>query len=104
MKACLCTRGNDINTQLQVENSFFPRFGRSRGSEKLTSVAKHNNFQKNKPIADTGGVKDSEAMILVNDKSRNNVCVKATEVAEQVNGHNETTLGVQRTNVLHTDL
>lgn len=108
MKACLCTRGKDINTQLQVENSFFPRFGRSRGSEKLTSVAKHNNFQKNKPIGDTVGVKDSEATMLVCDKSRNNVCVQTTEVAiankEHINGHNETTVGVQRTNVLHTDL
>lgn len=114
MKACLCTRGKDINAQLQAENSIFPRFGRSsRGSEKLTSIAK-NNFQKTKTTVVACGVKDSEAVIFDQDKSRSNVCIKTTAVTipcnfenkehNIINGLNETTNGVQRHPVLHTDL
>lgn len=113
MKACLCTRGNDVNAQLQVENSIFPRFGRSRGSEKLTSIAK-NNFQKTKTTA-TCGVRESEAVILDHDNNRSNVCIKTTAVTfpcnsenkehNNINGLNETMKNkVQRTPVLHTDL
>lgn len=36
MKAFTCAKTKEINAQLQVENSFFPRFGRSRNSECLT--------------------------------------------------------------------
>lgn len=110
MKACLCTRRKDINAQLNVENSIFPRFGRSRGSEKLTSIAK-SNFQKTKT---TCGAKDSEAVILERDKGKNNVCVKTTAITipssyenkehNNINGLSETTNKVQRTQVLHTDL
>lgn len=110
MKACLCTRRKDINAQLNVENSIFPRFGRSRGSEKLTSIAK-SNFQKTKT---TSGAKDSEAVILERDKGKNNVCVKTTAITipssyenkehNSINGLSETTKKVQRTQVLHTDL
>lgn len=116
MKACLCTRGKDINAQLQVENSIFPRFGRSRGSEKLTSIAK-NNFQKTKTTTVACGVKDSEAVVLDQDKSRTNVCIKTTAITtipsfnsenkehNNINGlNNETMTKVQRTPVLHTDL
>lgn len=113
MKACLCTRGKDINAQLQVENSIFPRFGRSRGSEKLTSIAK-NNFQKTKTTV-ACGVKDTEAVIFDQDKSRNSVCIKTTAITvpsnfetnkehNNINGHNETMNKVQQTPVLHTDL
>jgi hypothetical protein len=105
MKACMCTRGKDINAQLQAENSIFPRFGRSRGSEKLTSIAK-NNFQKSKTTV-ACGVKDSEAVVLDQDKSRNNVCVKTTCSFDnkEPNGHHETANNKsQRTPVLHTDL
>lgn len=111
MKACLCTRGKDINAQLQVENSIFPRFGRSRGSEKLTSIAK-NNFQRTKPSV-ACGVKDSEAAVVFDQaKSRSNVCVKTTVAVpcnsenkehSNINGLNETMQKVQRP-VLHTDL
>lgn len=31
MKACTCAAGKDVNTQLQMENSLFPRFGRGGG-------------------------------------------------------------------------
>lgn len=39
LKACTCTVGKDFNTQLQVENSLFPRFGK-KGSEKGISTSK----------------------------------------------------------------
>lgn len=57
MKAFTCAKTKEINAQLQVENSFFPRFGRSRNSEgfskptttlvtnaKLTSKLTQNKF------------------------------------------------------------
>lgn len=33
MKAFTCAKPNEINAQLNAENSFFPRFGRGRNSE-----------------------------------------------------------------------
>lgn len=63
MKACLCARGKDLNAQLQVENSIFPKFGRSRGSEKLTSFAKRNLQHSNNNNNGTV-VKDSDAVVI----------------------------------------
>jgi hypothetical protein len=37
MKAFTCAKTKEINAQLQVENSFFPRFGRSRNSDCFSS-------------------------------------------------------------------
>lgn len=47
MKAFTCAKSKEINAQLQVENSFFPRFGRSRHSEcltKPTNLASNTNM------------------------------------------------------------
>lgn len=41
IKACACAKGSDINAQLQVENSFFSRFGR-KGSEKCYMSSKNS--------------------------------------------------------------
>ncbi|KAH8315722.1 hypothetical protein KR059_012652 [Drosophila kikkawai] len=35
MKACTCAARKDVNAQLQLENSFFPKFGKGRQSERL---------------------------------------------------------------------
>ncbi|XP_037934453.1 somatostatin receptor type 5-like [Teleopsis dalmanni] len=52
MKACTCAARKDVNAQLQMENSFFPKFGKNRQSERLISskkakqrkaLAAHNN-------------------------------------------------------------
>ncbi|XP_058128175.1 somatostatin receptor type 1-like [Anopheles ziemanni] len=45
LKACTCAKGKDVNAQLQIENSFFPRFVRNRGSERgnSTKVLQPNN-------------------------------------------------------------
>lgn len=37
MKAFTCAKTKEINAQLQVENSFFPRFGRSKNSDCFSS-------------------------------------------------------------------
>jgi allatostatin C receptor len=120
MKACLCARGKDLNAQLQVENSIFPKFGRSRGSEKLTSIAKHKT---------NGGLRESEAVVIASEKDKktknsnnNNICVKTTnsmttipavaacnnasspENNKKINGFETTNSRSQRTPVLHTDL
>lgn len=42
MKAFTCAKTKDVNAQLHAENSFFPRFGRSRNSECTTSKATTN--------------------------------------------------------------
>lgn len=125
MKACLCARGKDLNAQLQVENSIFPKFGRSRGSEKLTSIAKQNLHKAN------GGLRESEAVVIAErdkkNKNSNSICVKTTtattttsttmipavaacnnassENNKRINGFETTTNSQsQRTPVLHTDL
>ncbi|XP_030372075.1 galanin receptor type 3 [Scaptodrosophila lebanonensis] len=35
MKACTCAARKDVNAQLQLENSLFPKFGKNRQSERL---------------------------------------------------------------------
>jgi allatostatin C receptor len=115
MKACLCARGKDLNAQLQVENSIFPKFGRSRGSEKLTSIAKHKT---------NGTLRESEAIVVgergdKKNKNSNNICVKTTTTIpavtacnnattpdnnKKINGFETTNCQSQRTPVLHTDL
>lgn len=60
LKAFTCTAGKDFNTQLQLENSFFPRFGK-RSSEKFCSTTK------------TGGV--GGGTIVTTHASNNNLAV-----------------------------
>lgn len=45
MKACTCAARKDVNAQLQMENSLFPKFNKSRPTEKL--LASKKNKQKN---------------------------------------------------------
>lgn len=130
MKACLCARGKDLNAQLQVENSIFPKFGRSRGSEKLTSIAKHKT---------NGGLRESDGVVIAGEKDKknkisnsnsnnnnNNISMKTTtnstttmttfpavaacnndsppENNKKINGFETANNRSQRTPVLHTDL
>uniref|UniRef100_A0A182T2F3 G-protein coupled receptors family 1 profile domain-containing protein n=1 Tax=Anopheles maculatus TaxID=74869 RepID=A0A182T2F3_9DIPT len=57
LKACTCAKGKEINAQLQIENSFFPRFVRNRGSERgnSTKVLQSNNRPNNR-----AGVQDAQ--------------------------------------------
>ncbi|XP_067612674.1 somatostatin receptor type 2 [Eurosta solidaginis] len=45
-KACTCTARKDINAQLQMENSFFPRFGKKIKTDRLISSKKMKQQQK----------------------------------------------------------
>lgn len=67
LKAFTCTAGKDFNTQLQMENSFFPRFGK-RSSEKFCSTTKGG------PI---GGI------IVTTHASNNNLAAAATNENRQ---------------------
>ncbi|XP_073844073.1 allatostatin C receptor 2 [Musca autumnalis] len=40
MKACTCAARKDVNAQLQLENSMFPRFNKSKNAEKLLAPNK----------------------------------------------------------------
>lgn len=62
LKAFTCTAGKDFNTQLQLENSFFPRFGK-RSSEKFCSTTKAGGT--------CGGI------IVTNHASNNNLAVSS---------------------------
>ncbi|ETN66881.1 somatostatin receptor type 5 [Anopheles darlingi] len=57
LKACTCAKGKEINAQLQIENSFFPRFARNRGSERGNStkvLPASNNRQQSRPVGGGG--------------------------------------------------
>ncbi|KAH8371777.1 hypothetical protein KR093_008811 [Drosophila rubida] len=48
MKACTCAARHDVNAQLQLENSFFPKFGKGRQSERLIGANSAANGKNNK--------------------------------------------------------
>lgn len=56
MKACTCAARKDINAQLQLENSFFPKFGKGRQSERLigSNNAASNKGKNKKKTPSTG--------------------------------------------------
>lgn len=93
LKACTCTKSKDINAQLQYENSFFPRFGRHRGSEKFGSTSRLPTR--------TPGV---ESAVVIDDQNNNGATttlkLSNSNLASTTNGNNN----VQRPPVLHTDL
>ncbi|XP_061515918.1 somatostatin receptor type 3 [Anopheles gambiae] len=55
LKACTCAKGKEINAQLQIENSFFPRFVRNRGSERGNSTKVLQSNNRNNRVPDAGG-------------------------------------------------
>lgn len=71
LKAFTCTAGKDFNTQLQLENSFFPRFGK-RSSEKCCSSTKTGGM----PI---GGI------IVTTHASNNNLAASAAAIDTRPN-------------------
>ncbi|KAH8261667.1 hypothetical protein KR044_013064 [Drosophila immigrans] len=60
MKACTCAARNDVNAQLQLENSFFPKFGKGRQSERL--IGSHNANGNNKRKTPAGGRNNNAPM------------------------------------------
>lgn len=53
MKACTCAARKDVNAQLQLENSFFPKFGKGRQSERLIgpNATANNSKAKKRALA-----------------------------------------------------
>ncbi|XP_034105653.1 somatostatin receptor type 5 [Drosophila albomicans] len=66
MKACTCAARNDVNAQLQLENSFFPKFGKGRQSERLIGPNNANgnngNGKNNKKKTLAGGRNNNAPM------------------------------------------
>ncbi|XP_033149397.1 LOW QUALITY PROTEIN: somatostatin receptor type 5 [Drosophila busckii] len=88
MKACTCAARKDVNAQLQLENSFFPKFGKGRQSERLIAAGKGKrkglaaNRNNNAPmttttttttadVAPTGTTSCSAALLVVNAETNN---------------------------------
>lgn len=92
LKACTCAAGNDLNTQLQMENSFFPRFGK-RNSSKFCSSTKQGVTNK-----DGDGV---ESAAIIVDASTALVALKSSaNPSTSVCGNNK--VGTTATMVLNT--
>lgn len=56
MKAFTCAKSNEVNAQLHAENSFFPRFGRGKNSDcvsskQTTNLIINNTHAKNTKLA-----------------------------------------------------
>lgn len=117
MKACTCAKGKDINAQLQVENSFFPRFGRSRASELISSRAPPSQMpsQFTSNIPSTKLISTSESVVecsnghkktqqnthILNDKNHlnnNHHSVDDDEEDEEIGqGNNHNTISIIKT-------
>lgn len=76
MKACSCAKRKDINAQLQVEHSFFPRFGRSR-SDRVSS----KSILKNNASIQVSNINQST-------KTGNCTVESMMDVTYNGNGHN----------------
>lgn len=55
MKAFTCAKSNEVNAQLHAENSFFPRFGRAKNSDfisskQTTNLIINNSHAKNNKL------------------------------------------------------
>jgi allatostatin C receptor len=79
MKAFTCAKTKEINAQLQAENSFFPRFGRGRNSECLSSKPTTNLV-----VNVNSQVKHTQSNKVVNTVES---IVDATENGHTKNGH-----------------
>ncbi|XP_034484269.1 somatostatin receptor type 5 [Drosophila innubila] len=66
MKAFTCAARKDVNAQLQLENSFFPKFGKGRQSERLigsnNAAGKNAKNGKNKKKSLVSGRNNNAAM------------------------------------------
>lgn len=108
LKACTCAAGKDVNAQLQMENSFFPRFGKRGASEKrgtmVGSTVKRETVHKKQSIG-------TESGLMGGDITSESVPTKSTTTTTTVTpsiykGRLEALCdgGNERPPVLHTDL
>ncbi|XP_055853757.1 somatostatin receptor type 5-like [Episyrphus balteatus] len=123
MKACSCAARKDINAQLQLENSFFPKFGKNKQKERLLSskakakVARNNNVTTTVTTATVVGDSGTIAYTDATDAGYGGSKLNATILSNSGNssttnttGNGEQTLSTTITSmsgkppVLHTDL
>lgn len=95
LKACTCAAGKDLNAQLQMENSFFPRFGK-RNSEKYCSTTKTGG-NTNKQIGNESAIAVDGASALLAIKT------PLTPAISNDQDRYDNPI-VERPPVLHTDL
>lgn len=96
LKACTCAAGKDLNAQLQMENSFFPRFGK-RNSEKYCSTTKTGCNTNNKQIGNESAIAFDGASTSVAMK------ITPTPAVSMERDRYDNPI-VERPPVLHTDL
>lgn len=126
MKACSCAARKDINAQLQLENSFFPKFGKNKQKERLINskakakVARNNNVTTTVTTAtvcgDSGTIAYTDDVGACGVGGRGGARLSATILCNSGNssttntGNGEQTLSTTITSqsgkppVLHTDL
>lgn len=104
MKAFTCAKTKDVNAQLHAENSFFPRFGRSRNSELTTSKATTNLIINNAHVTKTNKLElppakfgtTVESIVDVSDngaKNGHNVTQQKLVVSSSTNMNNVNNYG-----------
>lgn len=101
----------EINAGLQVENSFFPRFGRSRNSECLAAKPKANFISKTKlgntvesmldATYNNGQHTDATFLNSGNHAVDENIDYEEEEMENQ---QNDNSICIIRPPILHTDL
>lgn len=99
LKACTCAAGKDLNAQLQMENSFFPRFGK-RSSEKYCSTTRTGGHTNNKQIGNESAIAIDGASASIAMKTSQPPPPPAVSI-ERDRYDNPI---VERPPVLHTDL
>ncbi|KAM7355554.1 somatostatin receptor type 2-like [Cochliomyia hominivorax] len=82
MKACTCAARKDVNAQLQLENSLFPKFNKSRPNERLIS----NNKPKQKNSILNRKNNKTKAMVSSSAATTMTTCTTNTNTIDP--GHN----------------
>lgn len=102
MKAFTCAKTKEINAQLQVENSFFPKFGRSKNTDGFSRATKQTNVSNiNMTSKLTQSTKLGNTVESILDATYNN--------GHEKNGHNHNTTdaallnNVNNRNDIHVD-
>lgn len=81
MKACTCAARKDVNAQLQLENSLFPKFNKSRTNERLLTnnkKDKQKNSFINRKINKSKGLVSSSGATTMTTCTTNTTTLEAT--------------------------
>lgn len=81
MKACTCAARKDVNAQLQLENSLFPKFNKSRPNERLLTnnkKDKQKNSFINRKINKSKGLVSSSGATTMTTCTTNTTTLEAT--------------------------